>query len=473
MLLSFTLENYRSFKEKHKVICIPNDRLSKYSQNIQKDEQCSYLKVVSIYGANASGKSNIIKALKAMRNLLCYEKDFDKVLENAYEPFAYNESMKDKPTYFEIELLLNSKIVKYSIAFNNERVFSESLDEYVDNKYVTILSYSDNGFSYNSKYSDYTSSLIKDMKQNKDMLNKVKELDIQNILESNSQSDDSLSKIDVNNILQYITESVAIQTIAKKSILKFRGLINVDDKVAVDIQKWFINKVIVLDIQYDNIAQIYMKSDYSFGEMFLEDKHKQNKSSIEKNLKSRIINFISGADLSIKYIYSKMKSTSGLARSYDFFSQHSIIKKDGTIGTTSMQFFQHESMGTQRLFSFVYHIIRVIDGGGLLLVDELDRSIHPLIVSYIVQYFNSKDTNPKGGQLIFTTHASDLLRICKLRLDQILFVSKNSIECSDIYPMYKYKKETDEPQQDSLADEYLFGKFGAIPILPSGYNFGE
>lgn len=481
MLISFTLENYRSFKDRHKIICIPRNKLKKYPNNIQNNKQCNYLKVISLYGANASGKSNIIKALRSMYDLLCYEKEFDKVLAKAYEPFAYDESMKKKPTFFEVELLLDNKIVKYNIQFDRNKIYSENLEEYVDDKYIKILSYSDHNFYYDIKYSDYTSSLIKDLKTNKNSQNdndKQQSALLKLLTSDNNESISQLKTVlkipddvDVKGIIQNFTISFSIRPIVKKSVLKFRGLINVEDKIAINIQKWFIDKLIILDIEFDNIAKVMMMLEESYGEVLLDDQNKKEQLNLDKNLKKRINRFISDADLSIKYVYSKKNESGHLL--YNFFSQHNIIKEDGSIGTTSMDFFQSESVGTQRLLAFSYHIMETIDNGGLLLVDELDRSFHPLLVSYIISYFNSPDTNPKGGQLIFTTHASELLRISKLRLDQILFVSKDGMEHSDIYPLYKYKSESDDEQQYNLADEYLFGRFGGIPILPSGHNFGE
>lgn len=481
MLISFTLENYRSFKDRHKIICIPRNKLKKYPNNIQNNKQCNYLKVISLYGANASGKSNIIKALRSMRNLLCYEKEFDEVLAREYEPFAYDETMRDKPTFFEIELLLNSQIVKYSIKFDKNKVYEECLEEYIDDKYEKILSYTDDYFYYDPKYSDYTSSLIKDIENKSIQLNDnaifntLSELlnNDNNINSEKLNEDYKISKeIVINDFLRDFTKSFTTQSIVKKYILKFRGLINVDDKVAMHIHKWFMNKLTILDVEFDNMSKDIIRfGSLSFGEMLLENQ--KDLVNSEKSLKNRIIHFISDADLSIKYIYSKKNISGPSHKTYDFFSQHKFYKKDGSIDTTSMNFFQSESIGTQRLLAFSYHIIDTIDNGGLLLIDELDRSFHPLLVSYIISYFNSPDTNPKGGQLIFTTHASELLRISKLRLDQILFVSKDGMEHSDIYPLYKYTSESDDEQQYNLADEYLFGRFGGIPILPSGYNFGE
>lgn len=481
MLISFTLENYRSFKDRYKIICIPSNKLKKYPNNIQNNKQCNYLKVISLYGANASGKSNIIKALRSMRNLLCYEKEFNMVLAKEYEPFAYDESMKDKPTFFEVELLLNSQIVKYSIKFDKNKVHEEFLEEYIDDKYEKILSYTEHDFYYDIKYSDYSSALIKDLKINEDSKDNNKQQStlfkilINNNKESVSELKTSLNipdEIDLQAIVQNFAGSFTIRPIVKKSLLKFRGLVNVDDKIAINIQKWFMHKLTILDVEFDNMAKDIMRfGSLSFGEILLETQ--KDLVNSDKSLKNRIIHFISDADLSIKYIYSKKNISGTSNKSYDFFSQHKFYKKDGTVETTPMNFFQSESIGTQRLLAFSYHIIDTIDNGGLLLIDELDRSFHPLLVSYIISYFNSPDTNPKGGQLIFTTHASELLRISKLRLDQILFVSKDGMEHSDIYPLYKYKSESDDDKQYNLADEYLFGRFGGIPILPSGYNFGE
>ncbi|WP_242349335.1 AAA family ATPase [Mucispirillum schaedleri] len=438
MLISFTLENYRSFKERHMVICQPDEKIKMHKENILQTKNADILKVISIFGHNASGKSNIIKALNVLKKLLSYDNDLKELLKQVYEPFLYDDVMKNKPTYFEIELLINNKLVRYSIEFNNKEILSEKLIEInQNNEESIILQSSEIEFYYdvyNCKYVDEIGKSSKNNKLNIDMLDKIKQ-DFISSLVSNSD-------------------------------FKFKTLLTLKDKIALPIKEWFLNKLIILHNSNEFIELLMLPSHKQYGELFLSDK--QN-SDTNKTIKNKILDFVSGADLAIKYIFSKKEENVRGNKSYHFFSQHTVFKQDGTYDTMPMSFFETESTGTQRLFMLSKEIINVISNGGILVIDELDKNLHPLLLFYVVQYFNSSLTNPKGSQLLFTTHNSELLDFGDLRADQILFVSKNRKEFSSIYPLFKYKINHDV----SLSNLYLFGSFGAIPKLPTGFNIGE
>lgn len=435
MLISFTLENYRSFKDRHMVICQPEDSIKTQMDNILKTKNADLLKVISIFGHNASGKSNIIKALNTLKILISYDDNIKDILKQIYEPFLYDDVMRNKPTYFEIELLINNKLVRYSIEFNGERILSEELIEINQNNEETVILQSAKDFYYDIDNCKYVDEIIKSNENDK--------LDLS-----------MLNKIKTNFILSLVSNAE----------FKFRTLLAIKDKIALPIKEWFINKLIIL--HNDNIERLMLPTSKQYGELFLSDK--QN-SDINKNMKNRILNFISGADLAIKYIFSKEEASIRGNKLYRFFSQHTVFKQDGTCDTIPMSFFETESTGTQRLFILSKEIVNVIVNGGVLIIDELDKNLHPLLVFYFVQYFNSTTTNPKGSQLLFTTHNSELLDLGYLRADQILFVSKNRKEYSSIYPLFKYKIN----QDISLSKAYLFGSFGAIPKLPIGFNIGE
>lgn len=442
MLISFTIENYRSFKERHRVICQPCEEINKFQDNIYETESCDILKVISIFGHNASGKSNIIKALQAMKLLICYDGNIEDILEYIYRPFSYNEEMQNKPTFFEIDLLINNRIIRYGITFDKNKVYNEELYEFCDNEKIQVLKSNKEELSYDMKYSGYLKKVLTDV-----------------------SSDNNIGNAKQFDMIRQLLEKNIVDSMIKRSDFKFRGLLNVKDELALAVKNWFTKKLVIIDDEHYRFGSSLFMNNGRYGELFLTDKQIPEDN---KKLKNRIIKFISDADLSIKYIFSK-EQIDNRGKSYSYFSQHNLFKEDGSLETINMDFFQTESQGTQRLFTLSKEIINVIDNGGLLVVDELDRNLHPLLLSYVVQYFNSGEKNGNRGQLLFTTHASELLDIGNLREDQVLFVSKDYEECSSIYPLFKY----DISEVTSLSKAYLFGSFGAIPILPVGYNFGE
>ena len=123
---------------------------------------------------------------------------------------------------------------------------------------------------------------------------------------------------------------------------------------------------------------------------------------------------------------------------------------------------QSESKGTQNLFFLSPWISRALDNGYVFCVDELDASMHPSLLLYIVNLFNSPKTNPHGAQLIMTTHTTDLLSSSIMRRDQILFIEKdNDTGLSDLYSLNDFPART----REDFRKAYIAGRYGAIPNI--------
>lgn len=130
-----------------------------------------------------------------------------------------------------------------------------------------------------------------------------------------------------------------------------------------------------------------------------------------------------------------------------------------------------ESNGTLTYLSLVAPILHTLKTGAVLCVDELDRSLHPLIASEIIRLFGSRERNPQNAQLIFNSHDANLLGRGVLRRDQVWFTEKDSTGESHLYPLSDYKPR----RQENLESGYLQGRYGAIPfigpdflVVPSG-----
>ncbi|MDR1874893.1 MAG: ATP-binding protein [Synergistaceae bacterium] len=129
---------------------------------------------------------------------------------------------------------------------------------------------------------------------------------------------------------------------------------------------------------------------------------------------------------------------------------------------------QEESKGTQRLFLLAFFILRILKEGGVMIIDELESSLHPMLARFIVGLFNSAE-NRNGAQLIFSTHEAGLLDIKEtFRRDQIWFVEKDSSQATVLYPLtdFNLRKEA------NVESGYLTGKYGAIPFL-TAFSFAD
>jgi AAA15 family ATPase/GTPase len=123
--------------------------------------------------------------------------------------------------------------------------------------------------------------------------------------------------------------------------------------------------------------------------------------------------------------------------------------------------FHDESEGTQKFFGLAGFFLDILEKGNLVAIDELDRSLHPLLVRKIVEMFNDPESNPKGAQLLFTTHDTTLLDPELLRRDQIWFVEKNQDQSSNLFSL----SDISVRKGEAFAKGYLSGRYGALPVL--------
>ena len=173
----------------------------------------------------------------------------------------------------------------------------------------------------------------------------------------------------------------------------------------------------------------------------------------DPSMKRRIVEFARFADFGIDDI-RKVDNT--------VISSHQQYDEEGNATkTVTFPFRVNVSEGTIKYFSLAYPIIDALDHGKRLVVDEFDSKMHPLLTSRIIGLFNSRVTNPRNAQLIFTTHDTNLLNASLFRRDQIWFTQKDSFGASELYSLAEYKVRNSAP----FEKEYLMGKYGGIPVI--------
>jgi AAA15 family ATPase/GTPase len=122
---------------------------------------------------------------------------------------------------------------------------------------------------------------------------------------------------------------------------------------------------------------------------------------------------------------------------------------------------ENESDGTVAFYGLLGPLVHVVRLGGTLCVDELDASMHPLLALGMLQYFSSPELNPRGAQIVFTTHDTNILDMASLRRDQIWFTEKDSEGGTHLYPLTDFKPRKNE----NLERGYLQGRYGAVPFI--------
>lgn len=178
--------------------------------------------------------------------------------------------------------------------------------------------------------------------------------------------------------------------------------------------------------------------------------------------------------LDIGFTSFEIPQSESEAQDVKAWTSHNVYDEQGAvIGTKRFPMSTYESAGTNRLFDIIYLILLSLENGSPIVIDELDRALHPLLTKYIIELFNNARSNPKGAQLIFTTHDTNLLSSKIFRRDQIWFVEKDKTESSDLYCLAEFKDaEGVKVRNDrSFEKDYIQGKYGAIPYL--NYDWEE
>lgn len=173
--------------------------------------------------------------------------------------------------------------------------------------------------------------------------------------------------------------------------------------------------------------------------------------------KSRILKELMLADLGITDITIKNSSTKMPA----ITTTHRIVNEDGTTDKFQL-LMEQESVGTQHFFARIGGWLQALDDGALLIVDEIEDSLHPLLTRRLIEMVNDKVVNENGAQLIFTTHDAMLLDLKFFRRDQIWFADKNNETCAtELYSLASFSPRKGE----NVRKGYLQGRFGAIPFI--------
>lgn len=405
MLLQFSVENYKSFKEKA-VLSLEASADKELPDNVAIFQKQRVLKGLAVFGANAAGKTNIFKALTAAIIMIRYS-NVRQIGErlSLMVPFMFDEETIKKPCSFEFVFVQNNKKYIYGFSATVQKITNEYLYVYNSSRATTIFERNEN-----NEYT-FTSSAV----------------------------EKRLKPITVHN-----TENKLF--LATATSWNYEG--------TRDALMWFMNGINTYSPDFQKMLQIT-------GEMYEQD--------ADNSLRSFTRGILHEADINIEdyIIESKESQVPSLQpginvvnKEYTITTLHN-INKDKMFSLN----LQDESNGTINLFFFAPIIKRAFETGETICIDEFDVSLHPLLVQYLVSMFNNKRINKNNAQLIVSTHTSGLLNLKHLRRDQIYFIEKNNITgCSTLYSLDEFSPRTREDIQKA----YLLGRYGSIPNLGLG-----
>lgn len=410
MLVQFTVGNFLSFDEPVTFSMVATKGSDLPENVFSAKDKLELLRSAVIYGANASGKSNLFTAMRFLKSGVL----FSAKESQAGEPigvnrFRLNAENANKPAFFEIIFIKDGITYTYGFKADREKIYEEWL--------------------YRSK-----SRTV--------MLFERKEVDKINLGKGFEKEEILIAKTRQNALF-----------------LSVAAMFN--NKVAIEILGWFKDFKIssglrdeeFLDVTLEKLENPEFKKSIldflkSSDQALLDIKMQKKKLSLEElpadmpeGLKKAIIGKTPPEVIKISTLHNK-------------YHQKQVIGKE--------EFeLEEESDGTQKLFALCGPIIDSLKNGKILVIDEFDARLHPIITRQLIELFNSPQTNSKNAQLIFNSHDTSFLDNTLFRRDQIWFTEKDQFEATCLYSLVEFK-----PRKDASYDkDYLKGKYGAIPFI--------
>ena len=417
MLIQFNFKNFKSFRDEVS-LDLSATKITEHEEHIVEIANDKLLRVAAIYGANASGKSNVYNAFEYMTYYVLEsfkfgdedgrrrkkEEDYQKVI-----PFLFDENSRNQETTFEVFYVDNAeqtgKIYQYGFSLKDSEVVEEwlySKAKTARNTYRTIF-YRKSG----------------------------EELEM-----------NGFGKNHVENIKSALNkESLIVSLGAKLRIAKLKK-----------VRDWFLENEVV---NFGDPAENYFRSRM-LPQGFVTSK------DIQKN----VVEYFSSFDESIQdFSVEEIPQEDGkeTEKNYQIDTFHKMADSDKTVSISLSQ----ESNGTLKMFALYPSLKEVLEHGAVLFVDELNARLHPLLVRNIILTFLSPEINTKNAQLIFTTHDVWQFSNELLRRDEIWMLNKKQDGASDLYSLVEFKDEEGiKIRRDEVnAKKYMTGSYGAIPAL--------
>jgi uncharacterized protein len=423
MLIEFSVGNYKSFKEKM-TFSLVAAKIS--AQNKQLDENNTFpidtdltlLRSAAIYGANASGKSNLVGALGFMRDFVLNSSKATQFGEAiGVETFRLHDDMLEQPAFFEVVFIADDQQFRYGFEATPERVVVEWL---------------------------YHVPTIREAKLFR-------------------------READEFEVAPGFREGRTIHARTRANALFLSVVAQFNGAVATKVVQWFSRLTILAELSEAGLKAHMLRS-------FERPEYKDDVIKLIKQLDTGIDDIqiqrttlplysIGGqkpVEKKVEYVNSRVLRETNVIEQTDILTGHRRYDQAGNV--TAIIYFdihRHESDGTRKIVALAGPIVEALKTGAVLFVDELDARLHPLITRSVLALFNSQETNPKNAQLIFATHDTNLLDKSIFRRDQIWFAEKDRWGATHLYSLVEYKVRNDA----SFEKDYIHGRYGAIPFI--------
>ena len=426
MLIEFRFKNYRSFRDEA-VLSMEATGLSTFKNCLIQEKSTKLLPGVAIYGKNGGGKSNVIRAFwLAVQFIRNAQRTQHEKAEIPVMPFGLNDYSKSEPTSFEFIYVQNGIKYWYGFSATRESIVSEYL--------------------YHAPKGQKAVVFLRDVQKFNFTEDKAKR--------------------------SMIGEMVAANQ------LFFSVACTMNDAACIGAMRWFRDCIFfsrdytdiprqLLEYSEDKnmlkaITEYAKTADLGIEDMQFEFDSKEIKddesfpANVPEGIRAALTQFMHALSETSNNSEVKLRMGEVTAK-----AKHPGENKNGERVLYSLDL-SDESDGTRKLMSLAPAIESALQNGGVLLADEIERELHPVLVNYIISKFQSKNSNPNGAQIIFTTHNTELMNMELLRKDQLYFADKrNNDGASELYSISDFATRT----TDNIRKGYLVGKYGATPDI--------
>lgn len=433
MLIRFRARNFRSLKDEQE--------LSLVASSLKDSPECvttvegldlGLVRVAAIYGANASGKSNLVKALAYMSIAVQNsQRNWPPEGPIPREPFLLDPQSKLDPSSFEADLLIDGIRYHYGFTLNDKEILEEWLDAYpTGNKPVRKQMW----FKREGKAFTFGNKLEGD--------------------------------------------NLAIERLTRTNSLFVSAAAQNNHETLLPVYKWFAEQLVYVPRDRGTLRQrtaimcqdeplksviLQMLRAADVGVVGMDVREEDGLLPIPSAATGEVRVLLEDALGTMRRLNAKAKEMGvNVDSPFDKRATLSLIHRGPSeIGVPLGE--GDESDGTLAFFGLLGPVHWAIGSGGVLCVDELDASLHPLLALEVIRLLNDPKLNPRGAQIVFTTHDTNILDKGSLRRDQIWFTEKDSEGGTHLYPLTDFKTR----KHENLERGYLQGRYGAVPFIGS------
>jgi hypothetical protein len=427
MLLSFRFSNHRSFRDEQQLNLVPI-----YDSESESENQLPAVSVAGIFGANASGKSNLIDAFAYMRLLVGRsDRDVEPGVGLDRRAFRLDPDIAAEPSSYVVDLLIDRIHYTYGFVIDDDGIVEEWLYSYPKNRVRRSFERHRNVFEWGEETK--------------------------------------------HTELRRVAGLVAPTALFLSVVARFGTSDKSPDSDESDV-------FTPLHTVYSWIwlRQVVDRSHMSYTPSSIRMSRIASRWANDEHLRTIVVDLLRSADVGLLDVELSQPQQAAL-----FPEPHQAEEDLAKISSSrprerqpQLQFLHRgasrgvlfdsadESSGTLRLLQSAVQAVPMLEQGGLVLVDEIDASLHPLLTARLIGLFQSEVVNRNGAQLIFTSHDATLLGLLDgdevLRRDQVWFTQKKSDGTSELFPLSDFKPRK---EGENRMRRYLGGNYGAIPDI--------